>query len=377
MIVRDRPDADARMPALDGLRGVAVLAVIAYHVARRFPEPTGPARWLAEPATFGWAGVDLFFVLSGFLITGILYDRLGSRGYFRAFYGRRALRILPLHLSALAALVVGYAAFGGPRLGPLLESMPWHVAFLTNVRVSLAESWSAAPHGTSHLWSLAVEEQFYLLWPLVVVLVARASPAAPRRALLWLCLGVAAAAVVMRSTILHGMPLAAYTLFPARMDALAAGAGVALWVRGPGGMAPALAASGPVLVASGIGLTAIGAAGPVEPTMFDPLQRSVGYSLWAVFFAAVVVRAAAAGDAAAVLCRGPLAWAGRISFGLYVLHFPVLSALAAAGARELGPLLFTALVVGITTCLAWASWVCIERPALRLKYHFRYEPVPA
>jgi len=171
--LRDAPDAAVSpyIPALDGLRALAILLVIPHNLDIL----SAPYRAVEVPPVTvmhaGWIGVQLFFVLSGFLITGNLLDTRGSANYYRAFIGRRALRILPLYYGVLLVTFV---------LVPLLGSMPeklqetapnqvWLWTFLLN--------WSA-PYGHTvvgfgHFWSLAVEEQFYLLWPFVV---ARCGP---------------------------------------------------------------------------------------------------------------------------------------------------------------------------------------------------------
>src|SRR5690606_22344517 len=120
---------------------------------------------------FGWTGVDLFFVLSGFLITGILYDHRTARERFRAFYGRRLVRIFPLYYATLALYALTSPLFASPEeVRDLVGALPWHVGYLTNVRIAVENAWAAAPIYTSHLWSLAVEEQFYLLWPALLAL---------------------------------------------------------------------------------------------------------------------------------------------------------------------------------------------------------------
>lgn len=157
--------------ALDGLRGLAVLFVILYHVNSTAWGTTFLDRIVRAPLKIGWAGVDLFFVLSGFLITGILLDTRESPNYFRSFYARRALRIFPLYYLVLTAslLITRFT----PALNyvlPIPHDRIFYFVYLNNWWPLLRDTWHANIIG--HFWSLAVEEQFYLLWSLCVFLVS-------------------------------------------------------------------------------------------------------------------------------------------------------------------------------------------------------------
>jgi peptidoglycan/LPS O-acetylase OafA/YrhL len=154
---------------LDGFRAIAILWVLLLHFVYGWP-PTPPTALSRVPLIFvgavshGWLGVDLFFILSGFLITGILIDARGRPKYFRNFYARRALRILPLYLICIAAMALAYrgqTAFFGLSLLFMANSAHYF-------RVSM-------PHGPGVFWSLAVEEHFYLLWPLRVRFLRRST----------------------------------------------------------------------------------------------------------------------------------------------------------------------------------------------------------
>ena len=173
-------------------------------------------RWLS-PVQFGWLGVDLFFVLSGFLITGILLDSRARPHYWRNFYGRRVVRIMPLYFAFVAVAALFYRDHG--------SYFALATAFLANFASAFQIS---EPHGPGVLWSLAIEEQFYLVWPLIVLL------AGPRR-LIWI-----AAAVVCTTPALRwvwradgGGTHEMYYFSWFRFDGLALGALVASWVRLP------------------------------------------------------------------------------------------------------------------------------------------------
>ena len=173
---------------LDGVRGIAILLVLLFHL--ELPYPAGAPRLLFAPLLIGWSGVDLFFVLSGFLITGILIDTRDCRNYFSSFYMRRVLRIMPLYLLAVFAYfavalpIAHHFGYWSARNG---SAQMWFWLHLSN--------WPAA-FGTvvpfiGHFWSLSVEEQFYFVWPLVVLFVR------PSR-LIHVCCGVVVAALALR-----------------------------------------------------------------------------------------------------------------------------------------------------------------------------------
>ncbi len=171
-----------RVPALDGLRGLAILAVVEFHFAEGLTNASRPESAIYNVFRTGWLGVDLFFVLSGFLITGILSNSKGTPGYFRNFYWRRALRIFPPYYAFLFVFGVLYPL---ARHRPL-DAPWWHWTYLTNVAIAAG----LPVNSCSHFWSLAIEEQFYLLWPLLIYMLSR--KAAMNACIA--CVGIAAAA---------------------------------------------------------------------------------------------------------------------------------------------------------------------------------------
>ena len=208
-----------RIPELDGIRAIAIWMVLLVHIITGFPNPQGALGFLPWPVQVaighGWLGVDLFFMLSGFLITGILLDTRERPHYLRNFYARRFLRIMPLYFTVVLVWVLFYHHYGrylllssvfGANLAPLL-----HVG---------------VPHGPTVLWSLAVEEHFYFLWPAVVLLV-------DQKKLLWLCLALFVGCPILRGLFaLEGMnPGTLIVLSCFRFDGLAMGAAIAIWAR--------------------------------------------------------------------------------------------------------------------------------------------------
>ncbi|HEU4700097.1 MAG TPA: acyltransferase [Gemmatimonadales bacterium] len=392
----ERPSA-LRIPTLDGVRGLAILLVLCGHLLV-LPATGLLTTLLAHLARIGWIGVDLFFVLSGFLITGILVDTKGDHGYFRSFYLRRALRIFPLYYVFLAVLTA-VAFWAAPAHAPareLLARIGWYWTYTVNILVARAGTWDVAPMNTLHLWSLAVEEQFYLVWPFLVWLT-------PRRWLGRVCVGALALSFVLRVGLrLAGAPaVALYALTITHLDPLALGGLAALVVRAPGGLArlrrwlPGMAAGS----AAGIGAIVLTARG-VAPKDTAAMQ-TIGYPVLACFCVALVVSALGAALGArreapahgrlergvlALWACAPLRYLGRRSYAIYLLHFPILYAATLAGftvPRLVGvgepPLvaqaIFFATILAVTLLVSEASWRWLETPMLRLKRRFETRPL--
>ena len=373
----------SRIPALDGLRGIAILLVLVMHFTLYGgPPPSSPAESPADAAFYqtalaGWIGVDLFFVLSGFLITGILWDTKGGDGYFRSFYMRRVLRIFPLYYGALAVFFILLPLLFPlhPGFRSLRQDAVWYWSYLSNVQIARA-GWP--PFGAlGHFWSLAVEEQFYLVWPLTVFLL-------DRRRLMALCLACIAGAFLLRVGLhLAHREVAAFVLTPARMDALAAGAFLALAGRGPAGFASLARWAGPAAAVLAAALAAIFLWRRGLPSE-DAVVGTVGYSLVTGLCGALLVLALTSPAAGSVLTSSGLVLFGRLSYGLYVFHHPLLflrpDVLSSAsfprflGSPLPGRLLFILLATAVSLALAWLSWHFYEKQFLKLKDHFPYQP---
>ena len=375
-----------RIAPLDGLRGVAILLVLVHNSGTVSGELSSVALKLwASLVNPGWVGVQLFFALSGFLITRILLESKGASGYFRRFYMRRVLRIFPLYYAALA--VVFFVAPHVRGLEALAERGPrsslWYWSYLAN--------W-ALPFGglvpsLGHFWSLAVEEQFYIVWPALVLLLRE-------RSLAMLCAAMAFGALIVRATFfMIYEPVtagsAAYNFTIARCDALAMGALVALLVRHPEAMRAALRWSWRAVL--GIAVVLLGIF--VKQRGFNSLEfpiATVGQTLLAVLSAALVLLCIAPSSSAATVgwqraMSAPwLRSVGKYSYAIYVIHLPLsrvlrphfTSRLSSGSATErLAE--HVAYVVGIfvlSYVLALVSWHAIEQPFLRLK---RFFPMPA
>lgn len=359
--------------ALDGLRGIAVLMVVLYHMEYLAPRPTLWARALTAPLRIGWSGVDLFFVLSGFLITGILLDTRGSPNYFRSFYARRALRIFPLYYLVLSAiLILSHFTSALDYVLPSPHDRIFYFLYLNNWWPLLRDTW----HGNiiGHFWSLAVEEQFYLLWSLCVFVVSQ------RRIRLAAVLGIAGA-LVIRCVLLadagNARNIVENTF--SRMDALLVGAFLASTVRDP----DFLKRAKPHIYVIGAG-SAIAALLIFYAARSQAATDTVGFSLLAFAFGALVLKAFVTNGQPhlrlqQMLCSRQLTALGKYSYGMYIYHVPLLHAMRSLVRHSRLPvehnlwltLLFMLAVVSVTFLIAKVSFDFFETRFLQLKKYFR------
>lgn len=338
-------------PELDGLRALAAASVLYAHLVSPVPG-------------FASAGVRLFFCISGYLITHILLSARDSGGgtgqVLRAFYIRRVLRIWPAYYAAL-----GVALLFGPPL--LRETAGWHMLFATNILMVASGSWE--PGIASHLWTLAVEEQFYLLWPLLLLLMPAGALGWIIAALPLLC-ALFIASLTQEQQLQEPGPL---ILLPGQMDVLGAGALLAfverrgwpsrLWLVPLVAVAIYLA---PLTLGLDWGGRLIGRlAGEAGLAVVYPLSASVFVVI--ILFA----RHGPASLAGALLGNRVLVWLGRRSFGIYLYHIYLLSAATALGHGRAGWLSF-AVIGGASVLLAVLSWRYLEQPMLRLKTRWPY-----
>ena len=345
-------------PSLDGLRGVAILLVL-FHQFLVIDGDSLAVRLVAHAMDLGWIGVHLFFVLSGFLITGILLDTRGEPGAYRHFLMRRALRVFPLYYGMLVLLTLVFPLFG--------------IDFFADQRLSywvFTSNWTEAEHHgpLPHLWSLAVEEQFYLMWPLAALTLTR-------RRLLHVCIALVGIGMVVRvEMLLHdATPMQVYLSSFARMDALAAGGAVATFIRMPGGATlDAIAARRVWLLMLAVAVVGFAIA--------RPIGQRIGYTwLSCVFALAIwclsVLDARFAGAPGVGLLRaGWLRHIGRYSFAMYLFHKPLhdtlgqwaLTLVGYTGSLA-GGLLYSGLLIVLKTVLGALSYHFFERRFLALR----------
>ncbi len=349
-----------RVAELDGLRALAILPVLLHHC---YPQDNW-LRFIGEP---GWAGVDLFFVLSGYLITGILLDTEGSKHYYRGFIARRALRIFPLYYLCLLVFSVATRIMN-PSAWSNLHSwggVGWLAIYLGNIRTAVVGQ--LPPFVFGPLWSLQVEEQFYFLYPVLVATLAMRT----LRRVLWGCV-IAAPMLRCLLTFMGSAGVeACYVLMPCRMDSLALGGLVAISMRTPSGsFGPRLTRSVAVagLVAM-LAMFAVALRAADSNTQSLPFMRSVGYTIIDLSCAAVLAYLVHfPGTALSVALRWrPLVYTGQISYGLYLLHLPA-SWVARRFFGVQGHSMASVPITFIAAFLAASlSWKFLERPILLLK----------
>ena len=332
----------------------------------------------------GWSGVDLFFVLSGFLITGILIEsKQSSATYFKSFYLRRVLRIFPLYYAFLFGLFFVLPLIAGrvlpveqfDQLRSLEQIQLWFWLYATNIWTFLTGEHTG--FATSHFWSLAIEEQFYLIWPLVVFAVSRVR-------LQQTCIALIGIALLLRIAMAVGGVsfLSIYTFTPARMDALLTGALVAILVRAPIPSQRLRRAAGAVLAAAGPTVfTILWLSG--QDTNAHALIYTVGFSLLAVCFASLILLAVTAPEGSLLsraLRNRTLRFLGKYSYCLYVVHVMIRAVMVRAvgdpiviaGTQLIWQLGFIVLCSAISIAVAMLSWHLMEKRFLELKERFPY-----
>jgi peptidoglycan/LPS O-acetylase OafA/YrhL len=327
----------------------------------------------------GWVGVDLFFVLSGFLITGILLDAKGRSGYFRSFYMRRLLRIFPLYYGVLFGcfVVLPHLVSPGSSLLELSNEQDWYWSYLLNWHIAF-NGWPPLS-ALGHFWSLAVEEQFYLIWPVIIVLVRR-------RTLAYICLALIIGSFSLRvGLIWSGNSLAAYVLTLARMDTLAVGALLAVAMRDPRAVTWL---SQWMWMAAAISALILSVIIVWHGKWFghDSVIATIGYTLQAWFFGAIL-SIAILSPPQHLLSKGfaspILVFFGHYSYGLYVFHHLIVFGMRHKGFTiELFPrymdsqlpglLLYIIVATAVSLCLALLSWHLYEAQFLKLKRFFPY-----
>jgi peptidoglycan/LPS O-acetylase OafA/YrhL len=378
-------------PALDGLRAIAFLMVFFQH-------------YCSLP--WGWTGVNIFFVLSGFLITGILWDTREDPHRARNFYLRRTLRIFPLYYGIwLVALLV--APFAHWRwsvywlawplyLGNFLRFLsPTAIVPFSGLYVAGNGFLASASHNVQlhlgHFWSLCVEEQFYLIWPWVVFRVRR------RQTLVWICAVVVPLTLIARLAAQHLAPIwmldweLLYRFTPFQLDSLLLGGLIGLLWRG--GHRERIVKAARVVAALATALAVVYLARTLHLSdqhwpghyVYPPWRLTWGLSFLNVFSAAIILCALQPSTwTSRILSLRPLRWIGRISYGAYVLHdlFHSLYTILvfrwivqlghshSALSNHLKPyvgLLIAAIGLSATLLLAWLSFRFYETPFLRLK----------
>jgi peptidoglycan/LPS O-acetylase OafA/YrhL len=351
--------AATRLPGLDGVRALAVIAVIAFH-----------EQLSVLPG--GFLGVDVFFVLSGYLITDLLVAQWHQHGRLRLgnFWARRARRLLPALATMLVVVTAATAIIEPSQLAALRPALLAAVTYSSNWWQALHHqsyfTQFGPPPPLQHLWSLAIEEQFYLVWPLLlIVLVSRFRSRRIRASAAWLCAALSALATT--AIYLPGAdPSRVYYGTDTHSSALLIGAALALsW---PLRRLRALTAD-TARVADGLGLAGLALLGWAMGHYRgdDRALYPVGLLIAALAAGAVVLAAASPGLVSWVLGLPPLRWIGVRSYGIYLWHWPVIALTTAFLARSRsrpGPLIWAA-EAALAVGLAAVSWRWIEQPIIQ------------
>jgi peptidoglycan/LPS O-acetylase OafA/YrhL len=353
---------DEHIGALDGLRGAAFLLVFAFHsLSGNLRTDTAFSSGLSKIVGLGWMGVDLFFVLSGFLITSILLKARDSENYYKVFYARRALRILPLYyLVLIISLALAHHHY------------PWNIQvfFWLNLSNLLTAFNPMLIPQLTHYWSLAIEEQFYLVWPAVVKRLQ-----APT--LFKLCLSMIVLLLVVRNIpVVQALSLRwdnlLYRLTPFRLDTLCGGALLAVLVQKNSRNLAAL--EGKFRASFVVSSSALLYLCWSHPGLISRF----GFTLIVVCFTSLVALCLHPGIISKVFSLGILKTTGRYSYCLYLIHLPFLMATSRFQSRlsfkgNTITILYSLVQLCVLFGISALSYKFIEFPILGLKKHFRYK----
>jgi peptidoglycan/LPS O-acetylase OafA/YrhL len=377
-----------RISTLDGLRGIAVLLVLLMHFTPDYLMNNRALEWFKKLLQAGWIGVDLFFVLSGFLITRILLREKGAPNYFKNFYARRALRIFPLYFVTLFIFIhiIPLLGMGSIHEVNEVQSMQiWQWLYLTNFGLWLhgSRGFSAGFVEFRHFWSLAVEEHFYIVWPAVVLL---CNP----RQLRIVCLSLMTIALLIRvgyycaSSPVHSANYF-YVLTFCRFDALAAGAFIAALLGNATTKDLRSVLRNARLIQLAIALILIISAYWMKGLWSgSAFMKTIGFTLVAIGFGALLVDWTLSDESAIQKRIGNssmLGFFGKYSYGLYIIHgvigpalnfvFPVETWLECLSEWPLLRMLSLLLVkIGICIPIAMISWFVLENRFMALRRHF-------
>jgi peptidoglycan/LPS O-acetylase OafA/YrhL len=370
------PNLSGRIPELDGIRGIAIGMILITHFFAVITVPGSHLAYAFVPLRLTWTGVDLFFVLSGFLIGGILLDARASSNYFRVFYTRRFFRIVPIYAVLLLSVYFATALWQAGVLRGFYEifgnHLPWlsFALFLQNFEMTLRNTWGIFPLGVT--WSLAVEEQFYLTLPLLIRFL-------PRRALLAVIfLGIGLAPVLR--TVFHSLSphnlWAWYTLMPCRADALLLGVLAAIALREPRWRNFLLNHRRLLSYALFFLLAGVAILVWRGPGASTPLMVTAGFTWMALFYLSILLHAVLFPGSWIGHCLrwGWLRGLGIIAYGTYLFHEFFLGLFFGRlpfirSWREFG---VSMLALAFTIVFCRLSWLYFEKPLVKLGHRTSY-----
>ena len=366
-------ETTSRILELDGLRGIAILMVLAFHifpVAEQFSNQ-GFTAWISKLSSMGWAGVDVFFVLSGFLITSILIREKNHPHYFRNFYTRRVLRIMPVYYLLITILFVVNFLAGWIDIKTVLKSAAWFYTFTGNWLYAFND---VRGFYFEHLWSIAIEEQFYLVWPIIVL---RYEPKKISK------IGIATMLFALLTRVVlvffskdYGNTFPYYATI-SRLDGLMLGSMIATGFQtGLISQFPKNAAKF-LIISLAIICTCI-VYKPDALLWNNELMLTVGFSALALLAGALIIIAQTWNEAHFLrrFFRFPvLLFLGKYSYALYLFHWPVLFLimnlfLKISSVGFIPWLVFSLACFFVTIGLSFISWNILEYPILELKRYF-------
>jgi peptidoglycan/LPS O-acetylase OafA/YrhL len=365
---------DSRIPMLDGLRGIASLMVVAYHFGPHLVRlPESHFQFLHQLPTLWFKGVDLFFVLSGFLISGILVNARHSPRYFQTFYLRRAFRIFPLYYLVLLGYGAALLLHPDPQWRLFEKPLPFwtYALYLQNFAMTSADGFGAVWMAGS--WSLAIEEQFYFTLPAVIRWVTD-------RGLFWFTTLGCAGALVLRAAIQHLHllpPTANFVLLPTRLDNLAAGIFVMLALRY---RKEWLMERRRVIGWTTLGLFGLWSLYSCVPNPYAIRLAFIERTITSTAFGLILLSLLLfpAGAISRFLSTGTMRNLGNMAYSTYLFH-PIVLCLVfkiwrgtdpfLTDAADFGPI---AIALAVTLILSWLSWSQFESRLLRIGHRYRY-----
>lgn len=365
-----------RIKELDGIRGVAVLLVMLFHILKRASYLTAQPALLAIDEFFqiGWIGVDLFFVLSGYLITSILLKTRERPDYFKNFYARRMLRIFPLYYLTILVLFPILPLID-PTLGPSTQAdWPFFLLYVQNWLYVIPKELAYAVGIT---WSLAIEEQFYLVWPLIVRVISPKGLAQLTVFLLELVLLARLGLSWVARDLINLQDVFYYGSF-FRVDGLLFGALLAQAMQSQYWRKQVQTWAWPIGRTSLLAVIVLFMYGPSEASFQNYPLMTVGYTILAIFFASLLAMNLTLPETSLLrrTFRSPaLLFFGKYSYALYLFHMPVvvlaLEFIWNTGRRSgLIWVSYIAITFGMTIVLAVLSWHLLEKRVLQLKRYF-------
>lgn len=385
----DNNDMRGRILEFDGARGLAILMIMAFQfiwfpllLGVEFGHTNGLlVRGFQNFMLSGWTGANLFFVLSGFLITNILLEAKKEKHSLWRFYGRRALRLFPVYFLLLtASLIFLNRVYPQPLLETANPQHPmWTWTFLSNIFVILT-SWQSLPLPLQHLWAIAIEVQFLAIWPLVMWLVG------PRKGL-WACVAIILGSLSLRTVLVNNdMQTVAYLLLPCRLESFAWGA-----------LIPLLKTETRYRrVLEKYSRQVIGGCAVVLAVLFlwrkglhqsDAWALTLGFTALDIFFATCIYLCTAFPRWVRFIGWAPLPWIGRHSYSLFLLHQPICVWLITSGLLEANApgfmneyaifkmLYYFLTSLAVTMLAAYSVWHLYEKHFLKLKDKMGKQPV--